>query len=332
MIVINDLHLGVQRMAGATPESAKALTDWIHQQFSNILGKINEDLVIAGDMFDTYQVPLKTVLYSYQQLSLWLEKGYKLFLVCGNHDLSTDSSKMSSFQFLGQLLSEQQNVTFVQGSERIYEDVYVISHIPNQDLFDMELARVPKCKYLIVHCNYDNNFAAQSDHSLNLTQEVAENLPVDYIFFAHEHYYREELKGKVFISGNQFPTSISDCLHREDKFMTRLGDKPHRIQTWDASNYVELDWRNHVPTEAQFVRFVGHCKPEEAADMADVVARYRKSSDAFVVSNAVRVGEDSEGEQVKLDSLEAITKFNVMEALKDYLTKEEVQILEKLDA
>lgn len=332
MIVIHDLHLGVQRSAGTTPASASVLTVWMQEQFEKILGRTDEDLVILGDLFDTYQVPLRTVLATYTSLSDWLRKGHNLCLIPGNHDLSTDSSKLSSFQFLAQLLLDHPNVQYVTSGRFITDDIYAIPHVPNQDLFDMELAKVPKCKYLIVHCNYDNNFAAQSDHSLNLTQEVAESLPVDYIFFAHEHYYREELKGKVFISGNQFPTSISDCLHREDKFMTRLGDKPHRIQTWDASNYVELDWRNPVPTEAQFVRFVGHCKPEEAADMADVVARYRKSSDAFVVSNAIRVGEDSEGEQVKLDSLEAITKFNVMEALKDYLTKEEVQILEKLDA
>ena len=66
--------------------------------------------------------------------------------------------------------------------------------------------------------------------------------------------------------------------------------------------------------------------------MADTIARYRKTSEAFVVTNAVKVGSDTEGAELALDSLEAINKFNVMEALRDYLTKDEFETLENLNA
>ena len=332
MIVIHDLHLGVQRSAGTTPTSALALTDWMHKQFDVILERVDEDLVILGDLFETYQVPLRTVLATYNSLLKWLDKGHNLTLVPGNHDLSTDSSKLSSFQFLGQLLLEHPNVTYHSGGGFITDGVYAVSHVTNSDLFDMELAKVPKCKYLLLHCNYDNNFAKASDHSLNISREQCEKLPADVIFFAHEHYYREEMRGKVFIAGNQFASSVSDCLHKTDKFMTRLGDKPERLMTWAKEGYEEIDWRNPAPSTAQFIRFVGHCKPDEAAEMANVIAAYRRSSDAFVITNAVKVGEDTEGAELELASLEAINKFSVMDALKEYLSVEDVNILESLDA
>ena len=332
MIVIHDLHLGVQRSAGTTPTSALALTDWMHKQFDSILERVDEGLVILGDLFDTYQVPLRTVLATYNSLLKWLDKGHNLTLVPGNHDLSTDSSKLSSFQFLGQLLLEHPNVTYHSGGGFIADGVYAISHVTNSDLFDMELAKVPKCRYLLLHCNYDNNFAKASDHSLNISREQCEKLPADVIFFAHEHYYREEMRGKVFIAGNQLASSVSDCLHKTDKFMTRLGDKPERLMTWAKEGYEEIDWRNPAPSTAQFIRFVGHCKSDEAAEMANVIAAYRRSSDAFVITNAVKVGEDTEGAELELASLEAINKFNVMDALKEYLSVEDVNILESLDA
>lgn len=332
MIVIHDLHLGVQRSAGTTPASASVLTVWMQEQFEKILGRTDEDLVILGDLFDTYQVPLRTVLATYTSLLDWLRKGHNLCLIPGNHDLSTDSSKLSSFQFLSQLLLDHPNVKYISGGGYVTEDVYAISHVPNQDLFDMELAKVPKCKYLLLHCNYDNNFAKESDHSLNISEEQCGKLPVEFVFFAHEHYYREELRGKVFIAGNQFPSSVSDCLHKDDKFMTRLGDKPERIMTWDKAGYAEIDWRNPAESDAMFIRFVGHCKAEEAADMANVIAAYRRSSEAFVITNAVKVGSDTEGAELELASLEAINKFNVMDALKEYLSVEDVNILESLDA
>jgi hypothetical protein len=84
--------------------------------------------------------------------------------------------------------------------------------------------------------------------------------------------------------------------------------------------------------DAMFIRFVGHCKPDEAAEMANVIAAYRRSSDAFVITNAVKVGEDTEGAELELASLEAINKFNVMDALKEYLSVEDVKILESLNA
>ena len=328
-ILIHDLHLGVLRSAGTLPTTALALRQNLLDNFEKILSTVDEDLVILGDLMDTGGIPMVDLLSTYRILESWLVKGHKLVLVNGNHDLNTDSSKLSSFQFLAALLSDNPNVSHVSSGQFISDDVYVVSHVLNQDRFDIEISEVPACKYLLLHCNY-NNFFASGDHSLNLSEQQAKDCKVEFIVVAHEHHSRQELKGKVYIPGNQFPSSVSDCLDREDKFMTRLGEKPEPIKTWAKENYLELDWRNPAKSEAQFIRFVGHAKPDEAADMANVIARYRKDSKAFVVSNAVKVSENEDANEMTANSLEAIRGFDVMAALKDLLTKEENEILESL--
>lgn len=334
MLVINDLHLGVIRTAGTTPSSAVNLRVYGLQQLESILLETNEHLAINGDMFDSYSVPMTDLLQAYNLLVRWLRKGFRLTLLEGNHDVSKDNSKLSSFQFLGKILSEHASVQYIQDGAWIDEEqgVYGISHCLNQDRFDLELSKVPKAKYLLVHCNYDNHFAAQSDHSLNISEEQAKKLPVEFIVFAHEHHARIELGGKVFVCGNQWPTSVSDCLGPPKKFMTRLGEKPERIETWERDAfYKELHWKglSEIPV-AHFIRLIGTADSSEMAQVADAIALVRKSSDAFVVSNAVKVTSVDNQGQIETQSLEAARSFDVMLALKSFLTKEQYTIVEKL--
>lgn len=334
MIVINDVHLGAIRSAGTTIGSALALREWMLEQFKSMLEAIEEDLVILGDLFDTYSIPAPDLLAAYQHLQTWLRKSYKLTLVPGNHDLSKDSAKLSSFEFMAKLLLDHPNVQYIRGGGWVDEGagVYAISHVTNQDLLDMEFGRVPECTYLLLHANYDNNFAVNSDHSLNVSKAQAEAAPCRHIFFAHEHYHRICLGGKVYVGGNQLPSSVSDCLDGQDKYFHRLtSEGVERIKSWDKTGYAELDWQNPESTDALFIRFKGMADAEQAADVADTIARYRKGSDAFVVSNAVAIGGDEAGSELALESLERINEFYIMSALKDYLEPAEMSILEKLE-
>lgn len=332
MIILNDNHIGTIRSAGTTPKSALALREFLVEQFGACLDRIDENLIILGDLFDTHTIPLADWLRVYDLLNAWLEKGWKLYLVAGNHDLNTDSAKVSHLQLLGRLLSSHPNVTYVEGGYKVNDDIYIVSHVPNQDLLDYELSQVPKCKYLLVHANYDNDFAKEADHSLNISREQIAKLPVDTVFFAHEHYYREDMRGKVFVGGNQFPASVSDCLHRDMKCMHRLTDKGiERIETWSPSDYSEIIWNAPHETSARFIRFIGQCTPEESVGMMEMIARYRRSSEAFIVSNAVKVVDPEAEEQgLELNSVERVRSFDIMEALKRHLTEEEYKIIESL--
>jgi metallophosphoesterase superfamily enzyme len=332
MLIANDLHLGVLRSAGTTPSSAAALRQYALDSFEQLLARTDEHLVILGDLFDQYNVPMTDLLKTFKLLETWLQQGHKLTLMPGNHDLSTDSSKLGSFQFLGALLADVPQVTYIPLAGWVEKEVYAISHCVNQDEFNLQLSKVPECRYVLLHANYDNTFAVESDHSLNVSEQQAKDCKAQTLVFAHEHNHRKLLGGKVYVLGNQFPTSVSDCLSDQDKFMHRLTpDGIERIKFWDrATSYAELDWRNPTETTAQFVRFTGTATPEEGAAVADTIARYRKASDAFVVSNAVKIGSEDRAE-FEVQSLDQARSFDVMGALKKFLTEDEYSILEKLE-
>lgn len=332
--ILNDLHIGAVRSAGTTPASALALRKYALDQLGSLLQETNEDLILLGDVFDSYLVPNQDLLETYRLLQDWLTKGHKLMLVIGNHDKSKDSTRLGSFELLAALLGDSENVTFLEGAGWLNESegVYAVSHVTNQDLLDMHLSQVPKCKFLLLHANYDNNFATQADHSLNMSKEQAQECLAEKIIFAHEHNHRTALGGKVFVLGNQFPMSVSDCLSPQDKFMHRISAAGiERVKTWErAEGYADMPWNALADADAKFIRISGTATPEQAGEAATAVALYRRQSDAFVVTNAVQVLADGETERASLESLEAVQSFDVMAALKAVLTPEEFAVIEAL--
>lgn len=152
--VLNDNHIGTLRSAGTTAQSALALRNYATNFLDKLLDSIDTDLAFNGDLFDSFQIPLSDAFTVQGSLVRWLSRGHKLWLICGNHDLSTDSSKLSTFEYMSRTLASvfPDQVTFLRGAGWLVEGkVYAISHVPNQDLFDLELSRVPECDYLREH-------------------------------------------------------------------------------------------------------------------------------------------------------------------------------------
>lgn len=333
--LLNDTHVGTLRMGGTTPRSSFALRQFALDNVASIFEDTDNDVIVNGDLFDGYSAPLSDVLAVYNTVTKWLERGNRLFLLPGNHDLSGDSSKLSSFEFLAQLLLPLKGVSYLRGGGWIDEadGVYGISHVPNQDLFDLELSRVPACKYLLLHCNWDNGFAREMDHSLNLCAKVAEDLPAENIILAHEHNSGSHMNGRVEMTGNPFPTSIADCLAKNSKHVVTIGDagKTYR-KTWDKRNYVEVDWKDVTGIDAQFIRVIGTASAEEAAQAVDVVARLRRGSEAFVVGSAVKtLADDSLIDMTDiLSSVESVKAFDVMAEIKSRLSVEQIAVIDKL--
>lgn len=327
MVVINDVHISSRRISGTTISSAEALRQFTLTSLEEFLSTVQEDLLIAGDLFDGFNISNTDLLATYKIFDRWLARGFRLVALRGNHDCSNNSALISSFDLLGALLGDR--ALFVT-QPMLLDNMYLLPHARNSDEFSLWLSRVPECKYAIIHANYDNHFATQSDHSLNVSEEQAKAMPVEKLVFAHEHAPRTALRGKVFILGVQFPTSVSDCLSKSDLHAHRLGDTIEKLKTWDAANYAELDWQNLIPSDAQFIRITGKATSEQGADVADAVAKYRRASTAFIVSSAVKVGEDRQGETVA-QTLEDLRGVNVMELLREYVTPEEMTILETLN-
>lgn len=345
--VLNDLHLGVGRVGGTTDESASNLREYAQQKYRELLNE-SSYVAINGDMFDTYQVPTSELLMAYLTTVDWLESvGCMLWLIPGNHDLSKNSANLSSFELLARLLENQypDKVRYCPGANWLdtQAGVYAISHLANQDLFDQALASIPvEAKYVLLHCNYDNSFAGQSDHSLNLSRAVAKDLTRNgmTLILGHEHQGRALMNDKVIIVGNQFPTSVSDCMAHGDgqkdgcKYLLQIqGDDMELVPTWRSSDvqggFKEVDWQNLDVGNADFIRVVGKADATEAADVIKAISKLRQSTNAFVITNAVKV-DAVEGMDELAESVEDIRNVNVIEMLMEQLDPDQQVVVRAL--
>ena len=326
--IINDIHIGVIRGAGTTPESQWNLRQHILKSFADLL-PTEGDVMILGDLFDTSTIPIHDVLGTYEILNKWLSRGSgSLYLVAGNHDLCKSSNVMSSFQLVGKLLEKvfTQRVIVIE-KPTLTNYGYVIPHLANQVLFDEALKAAPKCDIVFAHCNYDNHFAAQADQSLNLTREQAQALPCRHIVLGHEHQSR--VSGKVVIPGCQIMTSVSDCLGRGQVRSLTL-DASLTINVFPFKDtFLEADWRELKITDHKFVRVVGRATADEATAVVNQIARFRQVSKALVITNAVQV-ISSDDSAVFEQSLESIQGFSIWNALQEVLPEEDFMKLKGL--
>lgn len=302
--ILNDLHLGVQRSAGTTLASRAALHKFQIQELVHLLDSQDdcEVVLVNGDLFDTFNVPtnvLRDTYFAFREF-LSTHPNTKLYLSEGNHDLSKDNQKVSSLRFLHELLSADFDVTLISGaSQEITEGVLVVPHIRRQDDFEKLLGNLPtKTKYLLLHANYNNPFAGEFDHSLNVTKEMADTLHEQgcFLIFGHEHNHRE-VKGKLLITGNQIPTSIDDVRNGDSKHYWILDPRLEgeyaitAVECWEAKGFASLDWKNafEFDSDHEFIRITGDYTPGEAIMVMDTVSQVRDKSKAFIVSNQTKV-------------------------------------------
>lgn len=328
MRVLNDIHIGAIRSAGTTTVSQHALRQHILSKFRSLLPEAS-DLLINGDLFDSHTAPMYDVLATYEILADWLHTHAPavLYNSAGNHDLSKTNTTMSSFQFLGHLLTRQfprQYVHIEQPIETPYG--YVIPHLANQDAFNQALAAMPKTTRLFLHCNLGNKFAETADQSLNLSMAMLDTLPCDVVVLGHEHKYR--LVDKAVVVGNQIPTSVADWLG-PDKYYAEIGDTvslhccAEKKKEFSQINWLDL---KDTQTDALFVRVTGNAVSAQAFEVVTAINKFRKASNAFVVSNAVDVTADDGS--VFSANLESVKAFSVMKTLKESLTAKEYSKLE----
>ena len=337
LTVFSDLHLGALRSGGTTTSSAWNLRQHNLKEFRVLLQAASgNDLMILGDLFDKGNVPISDVLSTYMALDDWLEEnpGSTFYNVEGNHDKNKASNILSSMQFLGSLLGRKYGPNqYVHIEEPMMTPYgYVIPHLVNQDVFDDEVGKVPECDVLFLHCNIANNFAAKNDQSLNLSLEQIAKTPCKAILCAHEHQQRT--LGKVELPGNQLPTSISDFLGCKQKFYSEVENGEVRLVPYldNSTIYTEMNWKELKETDHKFIRVVGDCEAEESGRMIQLLQKFRNQSEAFVITNAVNIkSEDGDIHQFE-KALEQAKTFDVLAVLKEFLDKDEVAVLEKLNA
>lgn len=359
ILVLNDVHCGVQRIAGTTLHSANAMRAWLNKQLRATLIEHEDcDVLINGDLLDAFTIEAHQLLEVYMIFSEWLENASGQLILCrGNHDFQPKADRISSFDFLADLLSHNYlgRVVTVREPRHVADLLYVIPHMPNQDLFDeaLNVACGLSNTLIMLHANYDNPFAVSADHSLNVTDEQAGALTANgnRLFFGHEHQRRVLRHGMVHIAGNQWPTSVADCLAHGaaqadgNKFahIIELQDGPNGfgwyitpVKTWSGDNFIQWGWerlRDGDYPEAdsyQFIRVSGAAHAEEAEEVVNLVSKLRKSSEAFVVANGVKIGDVEGMDELSSTTFEQIKSFNVLEALMEQLNDRERAVIQEL--
>lgn len=351
MLVLNDLHVGTKRQAGTTPASQAALTSFIIDRLDHLLHLTQESwIVVAGDLFDRFEVEATDLIAAYTLFSSWLaaDEARTLTLIAGNHDWAPKGSKVSSFHLLAHFLVSRFGdrvdvIDHTRGFTVVGENVYAIAHMPNQDLFNLELDKVAESdgagRVLLLHCNVKNEFAQNSDHSLDLGDaHLGAIMRKGWtVVVAHEHQYRTLRSGRVVIPGNQIPTSVADLLGCEAKhYVTINGTINGTVETHklgDARDlFDQVDWTKleDFSSEAPFIRVTGSATAEQAAEVVSAVANLRRTSDALVIGNAVRVEGLAEfGALVEL-SFEDVKKIDVLSMLLEELTEREQEVVRGL--
>jgi hypothetical protein len=75
VLILNDVHIGVNRVAGASPVTAYALRQRVLKEFeSTLMAHPDNDVVINGDLFDAYDIAMGDAFACYMALVQWLEQ------------------------------------------------------------------------------------------------------------------------------------------------------------------------------------------------------------------------------------------------------------------
>jgi len=350
-LLLNDIHIGVQRSGGTTPATAMQLRAYLLESFAMMVQETPEyDLIINGDLFDAFMVPTADLLACLTILYSALSSGRRAVLIRGNHDWSKDSAKLSAFDFLCRVLSIEFPDQVVTVTEPMWVDpgIYAIPHMPNQDLFNLAIEQVPAREVgrplLLLHANYHNGFAVESDHSLNVSEEQAKALIAKgwTLVFGHEHQARNAFHGGAVVTGNQWPSSIADCLNNPGgtKYAHVLrcsSDRNARwniepVHTWAAADdFAEVEWGDLATFAytARFIRVIGKATAEQAPAVIEAIAKFRQASDAFVVSNAAQIEGVAEMADLP-SSMEQLKAFDVLGYLYEQLDPEQAEVVKKL--
>lgn len=351
MLILNDTHWGCQRQGGTTPQSQQALKDYLRKSVVDLLDRVKPDhLVVNGDAFDNFTVEISEVIKVYDLLADYLHAtGGKLTMIMGNHDASAKGDKVSSFHLLCHFLEARFPDQFFLidnkcGLTAVHGNVWAISHCLNQELFNLEIQKAvdatpPKGSFLLLHANYKNTFAENSDHSLNLNDDQIGNLMRAgwNLILGHEHCGYELRGGRVVVTGNQFASSVADCMGEKAKRAVIIeGDEMRFIETQSMTGtYLEVDWRdldNGPFVLHNFFRIVGEASAAEAADVISAISKFRQQccADVFCVTNAVKIAGNEAMADMAEVSLENVKAYDVIAAIMEQLDEREAEVVKGL--
>ncbi len=299
IIFYSDPHLGFNRTANTTVDSRKR---WSQLAFDNLYQKLKElktkhpaaIVICAGDMFDKESNDEATLLQAMKLMEV------TDVVLAGNHDLPNREGKESTLRVLQEVYSDERIVLPAQTSDWGWDKrdrFTLVPHHGNQALFDKAIAGLITENnegVLVIHCNYDSERATHSDSSLNITKEQAAQLiesGFNFIVNGHEHAPRTELKGRVRILGNTYPTGFGDisdkCVWLYDESNCQWTANP-LFSKEESFKEVWLPDGFETPVQGNplFIDLVGKVEPEQGPVVAEHITHLFDQG-CFAVRNRV---------------------------------------------
>lgn len=117
---IGDPHLGRVFKTGVPLGRLGHREEMQWDKFKELLNEPSDMTIIMGDLFDKFNVSGSTILRTATALSVAaaMDRGRKIVILKGNHDLSRDATKRSAFDLLTHIIREP-NVLFVTQIETL---------------------------------------------------------------------------------------------------------------------------------------------------------------------------------------------------------------------
>lgn len=225
ILFVGDPHLGRRFTTGVPSHRLGDREEFLFSNFkrlANPTDKLVTKIIIVGDLFDKFVVNPTITFEAFQILSK-IPKHIQAYLIPGNHDLSKDTTKISSFQLLTSLLVHVPNVHVVTESENKvikYEEtdkvlnLYFDCYDPfDECLVNLDLDVISKSGPILSTGHWDSLSILDRGYTPHQDILTYSSLVVS----GHEHTYREYIypfdktKTKVLFTGSMQPYS-----HAED--------------------------------------------------------------------------------------------------------------------
>lgn len=292
LVIYSDPHLGLVRSTNTTPASRKALQQDLFTAVRAIHNRYEDAFkVCAGDFFDTYSNEEAVVS---QAAPLFYDLDVCL---SGNHDVVNREGKVGSLELLNELGHGSGAYIAVQADYDSYRvtrcstqeaELILVPHVATADLFEQALEdavahaeayraeksyqAVKRPCILLLHCNYDNELAAEKEATLNLSRIRASQLleAFDYVMTGHVHQPSTDFNGRLIVLGNTHPTGFGDL---GDKYITIVEQGQVRQEliysaaqheaVLDINEYLSGNYKP-LPEHVRFLELTGHLQVESA--------------------------------------------------------------------
>ena len=227
---IGDPHLGKLFKTGVPRDRLGSREIHVLNSFKEYLNKENIDLyVVLGDLFDKIQISnevlTQAILILEESCNNNLDKSY--YVLSGNHDLSKDVSKVSSFVLLERYFSNSgntPNLHFITDSSdfKVLENLSTLLYFSNYDPFDSVYnpftndSISDEYNLSIAFGHWDTvDYGSSKFKSHQLSEDFVSNF--DLVVTGHEHKptQKDIQNTTVVVSGSLQPYAFGEDI-RED--------------------------------------------------------------------------------------------------------------------